>query len=340
MTRRQRVIDAINHKETDIIPFQVNFTQQEHDIVAQYLGDPDFYDKIGVHIELASYAGFPTEDPKNPGYFKDDFGVIWNRNGVDKDIGMIEKVLFDEPDIRKYKFPELDKAKIHAMYKELMNNGHDTFKVGRISFALYERAWSLRGIENLLADMLLAPDFVEELLDAICDYNMQIIDIGLSYDIDGFYFGDDWGQQLGLIMGPKTWRKFIKPRMARMYEKIKSKGKYVIQHSCGDNSEIFPDLIEIGLDVYQTFQPEIYDIKKMKKEYGDKLTFWGAISTQRLLPYATPQQVKETTIEIMKILGEGGGYIAGPTHWVPCDVPPENIVAMLEVFQNQSLYLR
>jgi uroporphyrinogen decarboxylase len=124
--------------------------------------------------------------------------------------------------------------------------------------------------------------------------------------------------------------------MAKMYERIKSKGLIVAQHSCGDIHEIFPDLIEIGLDVYQTFQPEIYDIKKVKKEYGRDLSFWGGISTQRLLPFAPVEEIKRVTRETMDILGESGGYIAAPTHAVPGDVPPQNIVAMIEVFQNQE----
>jgi len=339
MTKRERVIEAINHRETDIIPYSVGFTKQEYEKVAEYLGDPDFGKKIANHIEGVYYDGWPREVEGKPGYFKDDFGVLWNRNGVDKDIGVIDGLVMPEPDMKYFKLPELDRDALRSKFENMVNNGNDTFKMGNLGFSMFERAWTLRGMENLLADMILEPSFVEELLDAICDYNIQIIDLGLEYDIDGFEFGDDWGQQSGLIMGPKLWRKFIKPRVARMYERVKSKGKFVAQHSCGDIHEIFPDLIDIGLDVYQTFQPEIYDIRKIKQEYGSHLTFWGGISTQRLLPFATPEEVKDKTVELMRILGKGGGYIAAPTHAIPGDVPPENVVAMLEVMENQDKYL-
>ena len=139
-------------------------------------------------------------------------------------------------------------------------------------------------------------------------------------------------------MGPKLWREYIKPRMTRMYDRAHKNGKYVIQHSCGDIRELLPDLIEIGLDCYQTFQPEIYDIEKTKAEFGMDLTFWGGISTQQLLSKATPEEVKRETARIMKIMGKGGGYIAAPTHSVPGDVPPENVLAMLDVFMNQERY--
>jgi len=124
-----------------------------------------------------------------------------------------------------------------------------------------------------------------------------------------------------------------------MYGRVKSEGLYVSQHSCGDVGKAFEDLIEIGLDCYQTFQPEIYDIVKVKAEFGGRLAFWGGISTQQLLAKATPEETRAETIRIMRIMGKGGGYIAGPTHSVPGDVPPENIEAMFEVFMNQDRYL-
>ncbi|MBC7959912.1 MAG: uroporphyrinogen decarboxylase, partial [Vallitaleaceae bacterium] len=137
------------------------------------------------------------------------------------------------------------------------------------------------------------------------------------------------------IMGPDYWREFIKPRMKRMYDRVKSKGLYILQHSCGDVETIFNDLIEIGLDCYQTFQPEIYDIEKVKEIYGDRLCFWGGISTQQLLPTATPEVVKSETLRIMNIMSKNGGYICAPTHALAFDVPPANILAMMDVLKTQ-----
>ncbi|MDR2785164.1 MAG: uroporphyrinogen decarboxylase, partial [Treponema sp.] len=171
-----------------------------------------------------------------------------------------------------------------------------------------------------------------------CEYFLVLVDIALEYDVDAIYFGDDWGQQKGLIMGPEKWRRFIKPRMARLYQRVKAKGKYVIQHSCGDCHEILPDLIEIGLDCYQTFQPEIYDIAEVKRLYGDKLAFWGAVSTQQVLSRCSPEKVQEEIVRVVNILRTGGGLIIAPTHALPFDVPPENVLAMAEVFQNQERF--
>lgn len=335
MTARERVLAALNHQSTDFVPYHLDFTQTEYEKVKNYFQDPGFYEKTGYHLLYDQYSGFPTELADRPGHFRDDFGVVWNRT-IDKDIGVV-----DQPfvcDLDDYQFPEvhLDETKLRKQYDFLMQNRGDRFTFAGIGFSMFERAWSLCGMENLLMGMLTNPEEVEQLLDDICAYNMRIIDIAMEYDFDGFYFGDDWGQQKGLIMGANHWRHFIKPRMAKMYARVKKHGKYVLQHSCGDIHEIFPDLIEIGLDCYQTFQPEIYDVEAVKREFGDKLTFWGGISTQRLLPFATPEEVKAETRRMIQIMGKDGGYIAAPTHAVPGDVPPENIAAMLEVFQNQK----
>ncbi len=335
MDKRQRVIDAIHHRETDLVPWQADFTHQELDRMIRFTGDTDFHKHVGNHIRSVYFDGYLEELPHRPGYFQDDFGVLWNRNGADKDIGMIEGYVIPEPDMQRIQMPNLQSERLRAEYRALASAGDDTYRLGSIGFSLFERAWTLRGMENFLADMLEEPDFADALLDAICDFNLQVMDVALAHDLDGFYFGDDWGQQKGLIMGPKLWRRFIKPRLARMYAHARQHGLAVFQHSCGDIQEVFPDLIDIGLDVYQTFQPEIYDIHAIKRAYGKDLTFFGGISTQRLLPFATPEEVTQKTREILSVMRPGGGYILAPTHAVPGDVPPENIMAMLDVFHKQ-----
>jgi len=244
-----------------------------------------------------------------------------------------------DPENDTYALPPLDEARLRRDMEQRLQEKTDEFFYTGIGFSMFERAWSFCTMQEVLIGMLAYPARLEALLDEICEYNLKILDIQLQYNVDGVYFGDDWGQQKGLIMGPDHWRRFIKPRMARLYARAKSAGKWVIQHSCGDIHEILPDLIDIGLDAYQTVQPEIYDLTQLKKQYGAHLTFWGGISTQRILPQGTPAQVHAKTVETLRIMAPGGGYIAAPTHAVPQDVPPENILAMLEVFAEQQRWL-
>jgi uroporphyrinogen decarboxylase len=336
MTRRDRVLQAIQHQETDLVPYHVGLTQQARERLTRYTGDPEYIDRIGNHLSLVYYDGYLQERPDRSGYWQDHFGVLWNRNGADKDIGAIEGAVLQTPSLHGYHFPVLDQARLRAEYATAAAHAQDRCLLGAIGFSLFERAWTLRGMENLLVEMVTEPAFVHELLDAICEHDLRIVDIALEYPIDGFHFGDDWGQQRGLIMGPRHWRTFIKPRLARLYERVKRAGKFVSQHSCGDIQQLFPDLIELGLDVYQTFQPEIYDIGRVKREYGASLTFWGGISTQRVLPWCSPAEVRSITRETMRTMAVGGGYIAAPTHDIPGDVPAENIVALVEELQHQS----
>jgi uroporphyrinogen decarboxylase len=334
--KRERVKDAIAHRQTDTVPFNVELTSEEMVKVTEYIGinKDAFFNWAGNHIEKAScnIGG----DFVRPGYFRDEFGVIWNRSGLDKDIGIVDEIRFKEPNLGDYAFPEPDICQIHKAVGNVAQNERDTYKFAKIGLAYYERAWSLRGMGNLLTDFILEPVFVEGLFEGLLQYNLKIIDAALEHDVDGFYFGDDYGQQTGMIMSPAVWRKFIRPGLATMFGRVKKAGKTVALHSCGNIREILGDLIDIGLDVYQTLQPEVYDIRQIKQEYGHDLAFWGGISTQKLLPYAKPEELRSAVLEIIAFMSHNGGYIASPTHQVPADVPVQNIVALVDALQNQS----
>ncbi len=157
----------------------------------------------------------------------------------------------------------------------------------------------------------------------------------LEQPFDGVLFGDDWGQQRGLMFGAKRWRQFIKPRAAAMYKRVAAAGKAVCLHSCGKVQDLFPELIEIGLQVFNPFQPEVMDLQEMKSRYGDALTFYGGVSVQQLLPFGTPRQVRDEVRRLMDTLGRGGGFIVAPSHDMPGDVPLENLLAFIETVRAQ-----
>lgn len=190
-------------------------------------------------------------------------------------------------------------------------------------------------MENLLSDMVLYPGFVDALLDTITDYNMELVAHALTLPIDAVHFGDDWGQQAGLIMGPIHWRRFIKPRLARLVARVKGADRRVSIHSCGDIAPILPDLVEIGVDLVNPFQPDVMDIHDIKARYGSQLAFWGGLNVQRTLPHGTPAEVRAQVRHLISEAGRGGGYILAPSHDIPGDVPVENVVAAIEEAQAQ-----
>ena len=335
MTGRERVSAALSHIELDTVPCYCGFTEQERKKMLDYIGEDGLRKLMPDLLCGADYSGDLRPWPEATEHFIDDFGVIWDRSGADKDIGVSANRVIPEPDIAYWHAPEEALEKVRVLCERVTAQAGDRFCYVGLGFSLFERFWTLCGMEDGMVYMLTEPEFTQELFTRICEFNLRLIDVILRYPVDAVYFGDDWGQQKGLIMGPALWRKNIKPCLRQMYGRVREKGKFVIQHSCGDIQEIYDDLIDIGLTCHQTFQPEIYDIEAVKKEFGGRLCFWGGISTQRLLPYASPEEVYGEVHRIMRIMKPGGGYIAGPTHAVPGDVPCENIVAMLKAFREQ-----
>jgi uroporphyrinogen decarboxylase len=335
VTNRERVLAAIQHRSPDKVPYDIRFTQPAHARMVEYYGDPDFEAKLGncftwlrPHRPEGRYAQV------DPNLWRDEFGVEWDRR-IDKDIGIVCNRLVTPENVESFAFPDPDDPGRYAAFDETIAARPDNAMLVSLGFALFERAWTLAGMENVLMAMASDKPFANRLLDRILEFNLGIIENACRHNIDIFRFGDDWGHQRGVLMGPQRWREFIKPRFREMCSLVKSKGKYTMLHCCGKVDELFPDMIECGLDIFNPFQPEVMSVYKMKQRYGDRLTFYGGISIQRSLPFGTVAQVKDEVRRLLDVVGENGGYIASPSHDLPGDARPENIAAMIEVLQNQ-----
>jgi len=335
MTNRERVGAALSHRQPDKVPYDVRFTCKAREAMARYLHDPAFSDKIGNCFSfLRPCAGGSQYRRVRGELWADEFGVLWDKS-VDRDIGVVANRLVSLEEAGTFRLPDAgDPSRFESFAGEIAGDPEGFFVVS-IGFSLFERAWTLCGMENLLAGMVVQKPAVHTLLDRITEFDLALIDRSCAYDIQMVRLGDDWGHQRGLLMGPQLWREFIKPRIGRLFERIRARGKRVMLHSCGKIDEILPDLIECGLDVFNPFQPEVMDVRAIKKRHGRQLSFYGGISTQRTLPFATVRQVKEEVKSLLEEIGKGGGYIASPAHDIPGDARPENVAAMLEVLQSQ-----
>jgi len=335
VNNRQRVLTALNHKQPDRVPYDIRFTQKARAKMVQYYGDPDFASKLGnCFTWIRPYSEHERFVEVRPDIWKDEFGVLWDRR-IDKDIGTVCNRLVTPDNVHSFKFPDASGPARYDIIDETIGASQDGVFLVSLGFSLFERAWTLAGMENVLMAMLADKNFVNTLLDRILRFNLTVIENACSRNIDIFRFGDDWGQQRGLLMGPALWREFIKPRFKEMCELVKSKGKFVMLHCCGKVDEIFPDLIDCGLDIFNPFQPEVMDVFEMKAKFGGKMSFYGGISIQRTLPFGTPAQVKDEVKKLLDVVGANGGYIASPSHDIPADAKPENIAAMIEVLRNQ-----
>ncbi len=334
MNNRQRVLATLNHQQPDKTPYQIGFTHKAHQKMAKFYGDDKFQLNLGNALTRLECEPANSWTEIAPDIWQDQFGVQWDRS-IDKDIGNVCNQLVTPETLNDYVFPDPADPTRYENYHQVLDQSDENFTLVNLGFSLYERAWTLYGMENLMMAMIMDQPFVHDLLDRILEFNLAIIENACSYNIDAMMFGDDWGMQTGLQMGEKLWLEFIYPRLKQMYGLVKSRGKYVFIHSCGKVDGVFPELIDISLDVFNPFQPEVMDVFEMKREYGDRLAFYGGISVQKTLPYGTVAEVKDEVRRLLDIVGKDGGYIAAPSHAVPGDAKPENIAAMIEVLQYQ-----
>lgn len=335
MTKRDIVIESLNHHQCSKVPYQISFTFKVRQQMAHYYGDPEFEKKLGNYLFFVEWERDGLFKQIEPFVWEDHFGVRWYKK-FDIDIGTVCNCVISPDNIENYKFPDIDYVfDQQKVIESIKQNTENCFCMASLGFSLFERAWTMAGMENLLIAMVSDKKYAHKLFDKILQYNMQILEKLCNFPLDGIIIGDDWGQQTGLIMGPHLWHQFIEPRIKQMYGFVKSKKKYVFIHSCGKVDELFPFLIEAGLDVFNPFQPEVMDIFEIKRKYGSKLSFYGGISTQRLLPFGTVQQTKDEVRRLIEEIGKNGGYIAAPSHSIPYGAKVENIAAMIEVLKNQ-----
>jgi len=357
MSKRQVVLEALAFRPAAYVPWAWKMTIPCARRVGEYLGGPGFATRQGGSCrsptlrrgeeEIESFIDSHFLNIRTPvrryetvgdGLVRDTYGVTWDRS-VDPDIGTpVDWPIREEADLGRYRFPVADDPKLYEFIAPQLERNKGLFRRFSIGYTLYERAWALRGMTQLLMDMIERPAFVDDLLDAIVEHVLEQVRQGLRYDFDAFYFGDDYGMQTGLIMGIKLWRRFFKPRLARIFAPVRGAGKSVFLHSCGQISSILDDLFEIGLNGLDPFQPEVMDVGRVMEQYRGRLAFHGGMGIQKVLPFGTPQDVRSETRRLIA-MGMNGGYIFAPSHAVPGDVPPENLVAMMEVLKGQSGYL-
>lgn len=202
----------------------------------------------------------------------------------------------------------------------------------------FEAAWAVRGMEDMLMDLHTAPARAERLLERMTERNVVVARKYAEAGADIIGFGDDVGTQHGMLMSPDTWRRFLKPRLARQIRAARDVNPQVLiwYHSDGNIEPILPDLIEIGLDILNPVQPECMDPVQLKRQYGDSLSFWGTIGTQTTMPFGSPDDVRATVKKMVREVGFDGGLCLAPTHVLEPEVPWENIEAFVEACREHG----
>jgi uroporphyrinogen decarboxylase len=337
MTPRDIVSEQIHHRETRPVPYTLPFEEDVGRRLDEYYGGGEWRQKLTPYMISVTAVDTDPKTPIDEIHVRDGYGGIWR---VDKRPYHLEKPPLSGPSFEGYRFPEPEEffrpeSKEKAF--EICAQPKNSFMISPLGWGLFERSWILRGFENALMDSVETPDFYEELLDRLTELYLAFVDYTVDLPIDAILFGDDWGDQRGVILGPERWRRFLKPRWARIYERVHASGKIVLSHSCGSVADIMPDIVEIGLDVLESVQPEAAGMNpyELKNKWGDKITFWGGLGSQSTIPWGTPEEIHREVRRLCQEMGRGGGYILAPAKPLQPETPTGNAAAVVEAFANQ-----
>ncbi len=213
---------------------------------------------------------------------------------------------------------------------------NDQIAVGGLGCTVWERSWYLRGMENLMTDMMMEDPLAETLLDRITDISVRRAESYAKSGVDVLLLGDDIGMQHSIMMSEALYCEWLKPRLARVIRAAKAINPDIIitYHSCGFVTPMIPHLIEAGIDVLDPVQPECMDFQEIHDQFGDVLSFHGTIGTQTTMPFGTPEDVRREVFKNLEIAGDRGGLFVCPTHLLEPEVPVENVVAYIKACED------
>ncbi len=281
--------------------------------------------------------------------YTDTFNVLWKRTekAVDQHFlhqdgpfhdGKLTVERVEEYDWPDGKNPGLVRG-IKERVEQIRANGDHAVCL-YIPGGVIHRGYAMRGFESYLKDLYKRPEALQRMMDKLCDFwcdnATSMIEAAGPENVDIVYFGEDLGTQDSCMFDPETiYKEYLKPRHRRMVETVKgltNNRAKVCFHCCGSAYHFIPHLLDIGIDALNPVQVTAKNMEpeRLKEEFGDRLSFWGAINTQQTLPFGTPEEVVAETKRIISILGKGGGYVLNSVHNIQAEVPPENIVAMFE----------
>ena len=339
-TPREVVYQSLRFEQPEVCPYYIWVDNQMVPPLSRHYGAEAFVGPsegtrsfVGSYTVLKEVTALPVVDSGDR--FTDEFGVEFLRGSTLH----VERPALSEPSLKGYKFPDLAGDEHFTGLDEWLAANAQRFKIVQLGMMFFERSWFMRGMENMLMDLYRHPHFVEELLDGLEAVCLKVIDRLLrDYGdrIDAIGLSEDYGSQTSLLISPRHWREFIKPRLARMCGRIRGGGKPVYIHSCGHVLPIIPDLVELGVNCLQPIQPEAMDIFEIKRRYGRDLCLMGGISTQHTLCNGSVEDVRREVRDCLTHMAAGGGYVMAPAKPILPGVPLENAIALIDAFIGQN----
>ena len=205
---------------------------------------------------------------------------------------------------------------------------------------LFETAWRLRGFNQFMLDLTLNPELVHTLLDQLTAMTVATALVLARAGVDILGLDDDLGAPQHMLIGPATWRKFLKPRVETIIRACRAVNPEIkiFYHSDGYIEPVIPELIEIGVNVLHPVQPDVMDPASLKARYGDRLAFWGTVGTQMTWGHSNAVAIRAEVRERIETVGKGGGLIIGPAYDLEPNIPWENILAFFQAVDEFGEY--
>jgi uroporphyrinogen decarboxylase len=350
MTKRENLLKALRRDNSDYVPHGFSLCESLEKTFKEKTGHSDYMKYFDMpyrymdilptkkQIDYTKYfKNIPegtTIDEWGIGYQKGSFEHFWRFIHPMEHFTSVEEVKeFPLPDVLADYRWEGFASKV----KNLKERG-----LAAVYFAIqvFEPAWYLRGMENLLADMIENEEMAAACLDRLTNIKADMCAKLAASGIDMIVYGDDVGTQREMMMSPDMWRQWLKPTMKKVIQAAKDVNPDILAfyHSDGVIYDIIEDLIEIGVDVLNPIQPECMDPVKVKQLYGDRLSFWGTIGTQTTMPFGSPADVEKEVKRMIDIVGKDGGLVVAPTHLLEPEVPWENIESFVKAVQKYGKY--
>lgn len=348
MTSYERVMTTLDHRKPDRPPLNYYGTPETSEKLRKHLNIENFERLLcyfGADFRYVStrYIG-PKEFVGQSGYDsggKDIWGITWKP--IKYKFGIYNEIAFHPlahvktvKEIKDYSWPSPDWFNVSHLKEEIKRVNDKERRA--IVFAMgnfFETPWYMRGLEHFLMDLVECPEIAEFMLMKVTNFykemTMRAVE-SAGGQIDIIWSSSDIGMQTGMMLSPELWRKHIKPWHRELIEPFKEMGLKTRYHSDGSFVPVIEDLIEMGLDLLDPIQPKAKDMdaENLYKLFGGRLSFYGGMDTQELLPFGTSQEVKKEVIRLINILGKNGGYIVASSNSIQPDVPVENILTMFK----------
>ncbi len=354
MNRREKIFQIIRRERSDYIPFMFELCPSLKEKILKETEGRDYreyYDMPYWGAELPPLGDRTDFSVYYKTYRKgtvfDEYGVGYEPSEASHFTHMLHPMKSFErlEQFEQYPYPDLKKCydwkKFAAETEELKKKDVLTFG-GPVS--IFENAWYMRGMEELMMDMYTEDEKAAYHLDRVTEIECERARLFAESGVDLIRYGDDVATQIDMMMAPDMWRKWLKPRLKKVIRAAKNVNPDIIIdfHSDGNVSKIIPDLIDAGIEVLNPVQPECMDPVKIKELYGEKIAFRGCIGTQTTMPFGSAEDVRKEVRRLAEKVGKGGGLILAPSHMLEPEVPVSNVIAFVEEVQkiNRELELK